>query len=133
MRCKGEAGRVLRQIRPISEPLPGFHQSKVQKLLAVPCERRGIVPVKAGDVEGRPRIGFQRFCRAERHDGCRQVVMPGAGIGVVFFDVEQMVFAQLQALLRLEDRNPVDPAAARGNMFLKAPAQPAALKWMRKK
>ncbi len=73
----------------------------------------------------RPRIGPQRLCRAERTDGGRDVVVPGTGVGVVFVVVEGEIRPQRQPRLRPEQRDAVDLAAGRGDVFLEPPAQPA--------
>ena len=51
--------------------------------------------------------------------------MPRAGIGVVFLFLERVVVTQFQPRSGFEQRDTINFAAARGNVFLITPAQPA--------
>src|SRR5690554_835995 len=91
----------------------------------MPLERRRVVPAEGVDIEGRSRIGLERLGGAERTDRRRQVVMPWAGVGVVFLIVEGVIGAQFQPRFGAEQGDAVDLAARSGDMFLVTPAQPA--------
>src|SRR6056297_398440 len=110
---------------PASEPLSRLHQPQIEQLPGVPFERDRVVPVEALDIEGRAGVALERLGGAERHDGGREVVVPRAGIGVVFFVRKGVIVAQAQALFGAEQRDTVDLAPGGGGVFLVAPAQPA--------
>ncbi len=108
----------------LSKPLPRLHQTQIHQLPGMPLERLGVVPLECGDVIAAAGIALQRLGRAERADRRRDVVMPFAGVGVVFLVVERVVAAQLQPRFGAKQRNTVDLAAVRRHMFLEPPAQP---------
>lgn len=83
------------------------------------------MPFEGVDLERGPGVAFQRLGRAERTDRRRQIVMPWAGIGVVFRIGEQMVGQELQPRLVAKNRDTINPAARHRNMFFEPPAQPA--------
>ena len=80
------------------------------------------MPFEAVDVEGRAGVAFERLGGAKGHDGAGQVVMPGAGVGIVFLVGEGVILAQFQLWFGTEERDSVDLAAFGGNMFFVAPA-----------
>ena len=62
----------------------------------MPFKRRGVVPPEGFNIEGGAGIAFQRLGGAERTDRSGQVVMPGAGISVVFLVIESVILLQHQ-------------------------------------
>jgi len=94
-----------------SEPLAGFHQSQIQELLRLPSERFGPEPHEAVDIVPRARVRCQRLRGTERADRRRQVVVPGAGVGVVFRLAERVVVQKRHARFRAEQADPSRPQA----------------------
>ena len=91
----------------------------------MPFKRRGVVPFEAGDTIPAARVGLERLGRAERTDRRRDIVVPRAGVGVVFFIREGVIVPHPQAGLGAEQRDTVDLAPRGGHMFLEPPTQSA--------
>jgi len=60
------------------------------------------VPFEGFDIEGAAGVLFQCFGGAERTDGGGDIVVPRAGIGVVFLVIKRVIGADAQAGLGAE-------------------------------
>ena len=108
-----------------SKPLARLHQAEVHQLLAVPLERDRVVPAEIMDVEARAGVGAQGLGGAEAGNGGGDVVVPGAGVGVIFLVAKGVIVAKDQSRRGLEQGDPVDLAADHRHMLFKPPAQAA--------
>ena len=79
------------------------------------------MPFKGWDVEDAAWILFQCLGCPERPDV--RVVMPRAGICIVFFVIKGVTFALFQTLFGFEECDAVNLTAGQRNVFFIAPAQ----------
>ena len=91
----------------------------------MPFKRRGVVPFEALDLEGGAGVALQRLGSAKGTDRSGEIVVPGAGVGIVFLFVERVIGAQLQPFPGAEQGDAVDLAAGVGDVFLVPPADAA--------
>jgi len=91
----------------------------------MPFKGGGVVPFEGFDIERAAGVLFQGFGGAERTHGGGDVMVPGAGIGIIFLVIKSVIGADAQAGLGAEERNAVDLAAGGGYVLFKAPAQTA--------
>ena len=83
------------------------------------------MPLETMDIKSRAWVALERFGRSERANRSRDVVVPRAGKGIVFFVVKGVIFAQSQAWLGPKQRNTVNLAAWHRDVLLIAPPHPA--------
>ena len=80
------------------------------------------MPFEGWDLEGAAWILFQCLGCSERTDGRRQVVIPRAGICIVFFLIKDVIFAQFQTLFGFEECDVVNLTAVQRDVFILVPA-----------
>jgi len=99
--------------------VPQFHQPQIKQLTLLSFNGCS----KGWDIEDAAWLLFQCLGRSERLDGRRQVVMPRAGICIIFFVIKCVIFAQFQNLFCFEECDVVNLTAGQRNVFFIAPAQ----------
>jgi hypothetical protein len=100
-----------------------FHQPQIKQLTWLPFKGCRVVPFKGWDVKDAAWILFQCLGCSERPDGRCQIVMPRAGICIVFFVIKGLTFALFQTLFSFEECDAVNLTAGQRKVFFIVPAE----------